>query len=138
VQFRRFLAESGHPEEVFWVFRDDIWQLSLTDARVKYPPPAENLILAQKVFEEGRERGLIEITAIATTKQKVAAAVWFPKYPNEEIQGWNRGMKLAISEPLPRAKVVGRLRWWLHWFLPRFRQFQRRAIFIGTKRWAAA
>ena len=112
-QFLRFLAESGHPDEVFWVFRDDVWQLSPTDARIKYPTPAENLTLAQKVFEEGRQRGLIEITAIATARQKVAAKVWFPKYPHEEVQGWSCGMKVSISEPLPRAKVVGRLGWWL-------------------------
>lgn len=137
-RFLHFLAESGHPPEVFWVFRDDIWQLSPTDARVKYPTPADNLTLAQKVFEEGRKRGLIQITAIATARQKVAATVWFPKYPNEEVQGWSRGMKLSIAKPLPRAKAVGQLRWWLLWLLPRFRRFQRRAIFIGTKRWAAA
>lgn len=137
-QFRQFLAKKGHSDQVVWVFRDDIWQRSPGDLRVKYPPFAENAALAQKVFEEGRERGLIEIRAIATTGRMMAATVWFPKYPNEEVQGWDRGMKLAISEPLPRAKVVGMLRWRLFKFLPRYRRYQETKIFIGTRDWAAA
>ena len=137
-RFRSFLTEQGHPDEVFWVFRDDVWQLSLTDVRVRYPSPAENLDLAQKVFAEGRERGLVQITAIAMAAEKIAATVWFPKFPNQEVQGWDCGMKLSISQPLPNAKRVGSLRWSFLRFVPRFRHFQRAAIFIGTKSWAAA
>ena len=137
-QFRQFLAKSGHSDQVFWVFRDDVWQLSPGDLRVKYPPSAENAALAQKVFAEGRARGLVEIKAIATAGEKIAVTVWFPKYPNEEVQGWNGGMKLGILEPLPRASAVGRMRWLLFRFLPRYRRFQEAAIFIGTRNWAAA
>ena len=137
-EFRRFLVKSGYSDQVFWVFRDDIWQLSPGDLRVRYPPFAENAALAQKVFAEGRERGLVEIIAIATVGEKVAAKIWFPKYPNEEIQGWDRGMKLGMSEPLPRAKPVGTLRWWLFSLLPRYRRFQDGAFSIGTRKWAAA
>mgnify|MGYP001159162626 CR=1 FL=1 len=135
---RRFLNDNGHPTDVFWVFREDVWQLSPTDVRVKYPSSSENIALAQKVFAEGRERGLVEVKALATAEGKVAATVWFPKLPNEEVQGWNQGMKLVIAEPLPPAKLVGGLRWWLLRFLPRFRHFQKAAFFIGTRTWAAA
>ena len=91
--------------------------------------------LARKVFSEGRERGLVEITAIATAARKVAATVWFP---NEEVQGWSQGMKLSISQPLPDAKTVGVVRWQLLNLLPSFRRYQRMAFFIGTRKWAAA
>ena len=137
-RLRRFLAESGHSDDVFWVFREDVWRLSPTEMRVRYPSPSENVALARKVFSEGRDRGLVQITALATAAGKVAMTVWFPKYPEEEVQGWNGGMKIGISEPLPRARPVGLLRWRLLQCLPRFRQFQREAIFIGTKAWAAA
>jgi hypothetical protein len=40
--------------------------MSPTDAWVKYPPPAKNTSLAKRVFSEGRERGLVEISGIAT------------------------------------------------------------------------
>lgn len=130
--FRQFLAKCGHSDEMFWVFRDDIWQLSPSDGRVKYPPAAENAALAKKVFEEGRERGLVEIRTVVTTGQKVAATVWFPKYPNQEVQDWDCGMKLTISEPLRRASTIGRLRWRLFRFLPSYRRYQEAAIFIGT------
>jgi len=137
-QFRQFLIDNGHPGEVFWIFRDDVWKLSPTDVRVRYPSPKKNVALAQKVFGEGRERGLVDIQAIASAGEEVAATVWFPKYPEEEVQGWDRGMKLSIAEPLPHAKTIGALRWSLLPLLPRFRHYQRADLFIGTKSWAAA
>jgi hypothetical protein len=36
----------------------------------------------------------------------VAATVWFSKYPDEEVQGWNLGMKLAILQTLPAARLM--------------------------------
>ena len=137
-QFRRFLADRGYPEEVCWVFREDLWQLSSTRVLVKYPPPSETHLLAQKVFTDGRRRGLIEVKAVAAAADKVAAIIWFPKYPDEEVQGWDRGMKLGISQPLPRAELVGAWRWGLLSLLPRFRHYQKAATFIGTRAWAAA
>jgi hypothetical protein len=138
VRFRHFLLTTGHSAEVFWVFRDDLWQWSPTDICVKYPPPVINVNLVQKVFTEGRERGLVEIRAVATVAQKVAASVWYPKYASEEIQGWSDGLKLSISRPLPDAKIIGKLRWRLLRFLPSFRRYQRMAVFIGTREWATA
>ena len=137
-QFRRFLADSGQVDDVFWVFRDDVWKLSPTEMQVRYPPSSENVPLARKVYAEGRERGLVEINALATVRREIAATVWFPKYPNEEVQGWSCGLKLTVSEPLPQAKAVGSIRWKLFGFSPRFRRYQSYEFFIGTKAWAAA
>jgi hypothetical protein len=137
-QFRRFLGENGHPSDLFWVFRDDVWKRSATDVWVKYPSSRENITLAAKVFAEGRERGLVDIHAVAVAADKVAVTIWFPKYAHEEVQSWNLGMKLSLSQPLPRAKTIGALRWSLLGFLPRFRQYQKADMFIGTIAWAAA
>jgi len=137
-RFRRFLSESGHSDQVFWVFRDDICQLSVTRVLVKYPPPSENEALAQKVFAEGRARGLVEITAVAATRNKLAATIWFPKHPHEEVQGWNQGMKISILQPLPRARLVRPLWWKFLRLLPRHRRYQEMASFIGTRDWARA
>ena len=63
----------------------------------KYPSSRQNISLAEKVFGEGREKGLVEIHAVAVAAGQIAATVWFPKYAHEEVQGWNRGMKLSIS-----------------------------------------
>ena len=135
---RRFLNENGHPADLFWVFRDDVWKRSPTDVLLKYPVPRENTLLAQKVFDEGRERGLVDVRAVANAAGKVAVTVWFPKFPEEEVQGWNRGMVISIAKPLPRAKTIGTLQWWLFSCLPRFRHYQKADMFIGTKTWAAA
>src|SRR5262245_23855078 len=137
-EFARFLTDNGHPGEVFWVFREDLWRFSMTQVLVKYPPPLENVSLAQKVFADGRARGLIEINAFASDAHKVAATIWIPKYPDEEVQGWDRGMKLSINQPLPDMRVVAAFWWGFITLLPRFGRFQRTASFIGTRTWAAA
>jgi hypothetical protein len=137
-QFRRFLGESDLPSDPLWVFRDDVWKLSPTEVWVRYPSSPQNIGLAEKVFAEGREKGLVNIHGVAVAAGQVATTVWFPKYEQEEVQGWNRGMKLSISKPLPRAKTIGALRWSLLGFLPRFRQYQKADMFIGTTAWAAA
>jgi hypothetical protein len=137
-RFRRVLSESGHSDQLFWVFRDDLWQLSVTRVLVKYPPPLENEALAQKVFAEGRASGLVEISAVAGTGHKLAATIWFPKYPHEEVQGWNQGMKICILQPLPIARLVQPLWWKSLRLLPGHRRYQEMASFIGTRDWAGA
>jgi len=136
--FRHFLAEQGHPSTIFWVFREDIWRRSHIDVVLRFPSQIRNLALAKKVFAEGREKGLVDIHAIASVDDKVAATVWFPKFTDEEIQGWNSGMKLSIADPLPSAKSVGRLRWLCFRLQPKFRHYQRCESGVGTKAWAAA
>jgi hypothetical protein len=136
--FRSFQRDCGHPDKVFWVFRDDLWQRSPEQVWVRYPSLSQNETLARKVFGEGRARGLVEIKAVAAIESEIAATVWFPKYSEEEIQGWDHGMKLAISDPLLEARAVSKYLWMLLKFLPRFRNYQRAAIFIGKRDWAAA
>ncbi|HKQ08558.1 MAG TPA: hypothetical protein VJ464_25780 [Blastocatellia bacterium] len=136
--FRSFLADQRHPDKVIWVFREDVWKRSPTQVFIKYPPPQENASLIQKVFSEGRQRGLIDITAVAATYDKVVASVWFPKYPEEEVQDWDRGMKLSIIQPLPYPKLLPPWMWRLIQLLPQYQQYQKGAGFIGTRPWAAA
>ena len=137
--FRRFLVEQGHADELAWVFRDDIWFRGPDDVLMRYPPPEGNKTLSEKVYDEGREQGLVGITAVATAGGRVVAAtVWFPKFPEEEVQGWSQGLKLAIRQPLPAAKVVGRLRWRGIRLSSGYRRYQRHDGFIGSRRWAAA
>jgi hypothetical protein len=136
--FRRFLTEQGHPTNVFWVFREDIWKRSPDSVALRFPSQTKNLGLAKKVFEEGREKGLVDIHAIATVGDKVAATVWFPKFKGEDIQGWDCGMKPSIANPLPSAEMVGQFRWLLLSLKLRFRHYQRFELWVGTKAWAAA
>ena len=136
--FRHVLAQAGHPSNILWVFREDIWKRSHGDVVLRFPSQKKNLALAKKVFGEGRKKGLVDVHAIASVDDRVAATVWFPKFTNEEIQGWDRGMKLSIADPLPSAKAVGALRWLCFRLHPRFRHYQRFDLWVGTKEWAAA
>jgi hypothetical protein len=136
--FQRFLAQEGHPSKILWVFREDIWQRGIDDVVLRVPAQLENFELAKKVFDEGRNKGLVDVHAIATVGDRVAATVWFPKFPGEEVQGWTRGMKLSIADPLPRAQAVGGLRWLCFRLHSPFRHYQRFESLVGTKPWAAA
>ena len=135
--FRRFLASEGHPSKILWVFREDIWKRP-DDVVFRSPSQIKNLALARKVFEEGRRKGLVEVHAIATIVDTVLATVWFPKRTEEVIQGWNRGMKLSIAAPLLSARSVGGLKWLAFRLQPKFRQYQRWEVCVGTRTWAAA
>lgn len=135
--FRLFLAEQGHPTNIFWVFRDDLWQRPAS-LELRLASQKKNLLLAQKVFDEGQRKGLVEIQAIATTGDAVAASAWFPKFKGEEVQGWERGIKLSIAQPLPTANLVGPLRWLSFRLRPQFRHYQHFDGLVRTKAWAAA
>ncbi len=136
--FRQFLAQCGHSTDIVWVFRDDVWKRSVTEVFVRIPSQRKNSVLAKKVFNEGREKGLVDVHAVAIVDRAIAATVWFPRTEADEIQSWNRAMKLTISEPLLRAKTFGSFRWWLISFLSGFRYYQAHDFTIGTRRWAAA
>ena len=136
--FKHLLTEQGHPSKILWVFRDDIWRRSSSDVVLRFPFQTRNLALAKKVFVDGRKKGLVDVYAIATIDDMTAATVWFPKFTNEEIQGWDRGMKLSIAQPLPKAKAVGGLTWLWFRLHPGFRQYYRCEFGIGTKAWAAS
>jgi hypothetical protein len=136
--FRRFLVEQGHADQLVWVFRDDLWFRGPDHVLMRYPPPVGNKFLSEKVYDEGRERGLVGITAVATANGHVAVTVWFPKFSEEEVQGWSQGLKLAIRQPLPAAKVVAGLKWRMVRYLSGYRWYQRHECSIGSRRWAAA
>jgi len=136
--FRQLLTDHGHPSEIVWVFREDLWKRSATEVFVRIPSQPRSLALARKVFNEGRRKGLVDLHAVAVADNTVATTVWFPRTEGDKIQGWNRGITLTVSEPLLRAKTFGLFRWWLFSFLPGFRHYQKHELIIGTRNWAAA
>ena len=77
---RRFLEEQGHPSGMLWVFREDIWKRASDDVVLKFPSQAKNLALAKKVFDEGRRKGLVNVHAIATVDDQVAARFGFRSF----------------------------------------------------------
>ena len=136
--FSRFLVGQGHSGSLVWVFRDDLWFRSRDLVWVRFPPPKENRLLAESTYAQGRERGLVEIVAIATSISHFFATVWFPKNPGQEVQGWSQGLKLMMWEPLAVAKKVSFLKWLIVMRLSSYRRSQQEESFIGSRRWAAS
>lgn len=136
-QFRAFLRAQGHADTLLWAFRDDLYFPDRATCFVRDPLPGENAGLVEKVFEEGRAAGLVELKAIAISRDVTLATVWFPGKPEEAVQGWSSGMKLAIVEPPPRPHFIGAgIRWWLLAAGPGYRRYQRSEAFIATRAWA--
>ena len=132
-----FLQREGHPTQVGWVFREDIWK-GPDSVTIRMPWPRQNETLAAKVFEEGRAKGLVGITALAIVPGATALTVWFPKYAEEEVQGWSVGLKLTIAIPLLKARTVPSLLWPVVKLVPSYRRYQALEHFVGTRDWAAA
>jgi hypothetical protein len=136
-RFRRFVAEQGLPETLYWMFREDLWRRSPASVLVRMPPHSKSLELTRSVFEEGRAKGLVGITAVARVRGGLATTVWYPKRAEEEVQGWDTGLKLSVNQPLPLALAVPPLLWALVTCIPRYKRYQAREWFIGTREWAA-
>jgi hypothetical protein len=136
--FVAFLSRRGHPTSVTWVFREDLRPLTSERVLVRRSLPAENQALAQKVFSEGRVRGIVGIDAVAQGSTVTLATVWFPKFPEDELQGWSANLKLAIHDPLPRAYPVPSFLWRCVRATAGYKRYQAQAYGIGTRQWAAA
>jgi hypothetical protein len=96
--FQGFLASNSLPGTITWVFRDDTWLVSPEKLVVLSPPRKGNALLAAKVYEEGRAKGLVEIVAIGRTQSRTVATVWFPKFAEDEVQGWSVGSFIGTRE----------------------------------------
>jgi hypothetical protein len=138
VEFERFLAAQGHSGVVSWVFREDVWRRSPSRIVVRRPPRSGSHDLARKVYAEGRAKGLVSVDALARVNSGVIATVWYPRLTGEEVQGWSRGLRLSISEPLPTASEFPGLAWRMLGLFPAYRRYQAHECFVGTRNWAAA
>ena len=136
--FQAFLASNSLPTTIRWVFRDDTWFVGRDKLIARSRPGGGNAALAAKVYGEGQAEGLVEIIAIGRAPSHILATVWFPKFADDEVQGWTVGLKLAIRQPCPVAWRVGGVFWRFLQWSPAFRRYQRDYGFIGTKEWAAA
>lgn len=136
--FQKFLGDNSLPAPVVWVFRDDTFFPTHDTLIVQSKVGRDNAMLAAKVFEEGRRKGLVQIIALGRDQSRSFATIWFPRLAEDEVQGWNVGLKLGIRQPCPLAKTAGRVAWFLLQWNPAFRRYQRTYAFIGSRAWAAA
>jgi hypothetical protein len=135
--FQAFLASNSLPTAITWVFRNDTWFVAHDKLIARSDPDGGNASLAAKVYAEGQAKGLVEIVAIGRTPSQTLVTIWFPKFPEDEVQGWSVGLKLAIRQPCPVARRVGGVFWRFLQWSPAFKRYQRDHGFIGTKEWAA-
>jgi hypothetical protein len=134
-----FLGSEGKSDTIVWVFKDDLFLSDPETAFVRHPLPSETDTLAEKVYNEGRRKGLVELSAIAASPNQTFVSIWYPRSEDEEIDGWDTGVKMSISDPLANAVLVtSRLEWWFWRKLPPYRRYQKDALWIGSRAWARA
>jgi hypothetical protein len=134
----KLLLELQHPTSINWIFRDDLWCPRMERMLIRWPVREGATELATMVYEQGRRRGLAEVRAIAKSDEKVFATVWFPKFPEEEVQGWNRNLKVSVSSPLIEAALISKFSWSVLSLAPGFKRFQASYPFVGSRKWANA
>ena len=136
--FMDFLSSLGHPAAVVWVFRDDIWRRSRDRAFIRWPVPRGARVLVEHVYDQGRTRGIIGVHAIAKARGMTFATAWFPKFPEEEVQGCSAGLKLSIADPLADARLIPSPFWPAIRWTSSYQRYQALECTIGTRKWAAA
>ena len=135
-EFQSLLRREGMTTRLIWVFRDDLYQSHSGRVFVRWPESTQTHQLVEKVFADGRAKGLVELVALGDAADWIAATVWYPKYESEDVQGWSQNMKLAIRQPLPRATRVPPTLWSALAWSPSVRRYQRTAFGVGTREWA--
>ena len=133
---QKSLSTLDLPSTIRWVLRNEI-VVRYRKPILAGPASQDGAGLIEKVFEEGRAKGLVEIYVLGVSANSVLATVWYPKLDTDEVQGWDRGFKLSLSDPLPRARVLPWALWAVVRRTPLYRRYQKNAHFIGTREWAA-
>jgi len=136
-QLRDFFVSQGVPSQLRWVFLDDVLHVGPTGLVLLEPSNPEADELAAKVYADGAAHGLVQLVAIGTHNGEALTSAWFPKYPDEQVQGWEAGLKLSIKQPLPEALAVPRWLAGLFRLSPGYRAFSAaRRTDLGTYQWA--
>jgi hypothetical protein len=129
---QRLLRAEGQPGEIVWAFREDLYSISPSQHQVAWPLPPENAVHARNLFDVGRACEIVELQALFSVGSCTVANVLAPM--SDEIQGWARGLKLAVRQPfVPATAVTGGLRRWTHRVRPAYFRFQRYQDFISQR-----
>lgn len=103
-QLRDFLVQEGAPAGMVWFFREDYYSVSPGCHFVRWPLPDVNADLAASLFQRGRSRGIVEISAHFRVGEASAVSVLAPA--PDEIQGWSEGLKLSKLNPFAEATRI--------------------------------
>lgn len=126
------LRAERQPDEIVWAFREDLYSVGPSQHRVAWPLPPENVVYAHSLFDVGRAREIVELQALFSVGNYTVTNVLAPL--PDEIQGWARGLKLAVCQPfVPATAIIGGLRWWTHRVRPAYFRFQRYQDFISRR-----
>ena len=124
-QFKAFIGKQGHPTQLNWVFRDDLY-VTRNTVFIVSPLPSNNRQTAQTAYNNGVAMGQVEIRAMAGIQGGMAATIWYPTFEANRPEGWDHGLRFSIAEPLREAQEVGKgWRWNLRKYTPAFRRFHR-------------
>lgn len=135
-EFQAFLRDQGAPTRLQWVFREDFYSFGPSHHCIRWPVPSENASLAAALFEQGRSRGLVELTARFSIGSAVAVSVLAPQ--PDEMQGWSQGFKLCKLTPFAEATpVLSALRWAMHRWRAPYQRFQKYSEFVPCRQSAA-
>ncbi len=126
-EFKDFLSKQGRPNDIQWVFRDNVYT-KRNAFFVTVPLPETNCGLAERAYNAGVTQDQIAMIAVAKLPNSVLATIWYPITEQQRPQGWEYGLRYVINEPLLDASKV-RLgwRWRVRRITPAFRRYRKYA-----------
>ena len=134
-ELKRRLAARKYPTRLWWVFREDMFEVGQKPIILCRRPSRKNPALAETVFRRGRALGYVRIVAIARLHRVTLATVWYPDVPPAELQSWGRGAWIKIRNPLRRGIWVPKPVWIALRCTGRYRTYQSEVWQVASKRW---
>ena len=135
-ELKRRLAARKYPTRLWWVFREDMFEIGPRPFVVCRRPARNNSALAETVFRKGHALGFVRIVAIGRLFNVTLATVWYPDVPEAELKNWGHGAWIKIRNPLRRAIWVPKPLWIFLRLTASYRVFQSEGWQVATKRWA--
>ncbi len=114
-KLRTFLAANSHPDNVQWVFKEDLTSRKC-GMWVRLPLASDNQEWARRCYEVGLKKGLgIKLEMLCVIGDTSFCYVWFPSDECEAEQLMLKGLKLSAPTEAPDARsgrpgLVWRLR----------------------------
>lgn len=117
-EFSAFLESQWAFPDLLWVFREDVCQRGRRFF-VRFPVPEENKGIAEKLYDQGVERGLgVRLEALCLLGSRTCCYVWLPSDEVDASYAMLSGLKFSVpTSPEVAQPVRSGLSWWVHRWL---------------------
>ena len=128
---QEFITSKSKSIELRWIFREQIFQPNQSRMYIHLPKNGRMQHLAEKAYNHGRKRNIVEMKVIAYLEELSVVTVWYPQTDRDIPQGWDHGLKFSIRMNMSQVKIIcSNLQWKFYELVPAYRRYQKYESFI--------